>query len=285
MILGRPPFLFFLPAARLPAAALLLCIAGVVAGCKSTAPAAVTPPPPPGATPLPVEAVDPATQAKRRGQLRLELALGYFEQGQNQVALEEVRNALTADPSLGAAYNLRGLIYMRLDDPAQAEDSFRRAVALNPRDADTLHNYGWLLCQQKRYADATQRINAALAVPGYRDSARTLMTQGLCQMQAGDPAGAQRSLTQAYELDSANPVVGYNLALLMYQRRDDTRALFYIRRVNNSQAANAESLWLGIRIERRLGNREAVSQLADQLKRRFPDARETLAYERGNFND
>ncbi|MBO9646545.1 MAG: type IV pilus biogenesis/stability protein PilW [Pseudacidovorax sp.] len=270
---------------RLLALVPVLCMAALVSACKSTAPAVVTPPPPAGNAPLPVEPVDPAVQAKRRAQLRLQLALGYFEQGQNQVALEEIGNALAADPSLGAAYNLRGLVYMRLDDPAQAEDSFRRAVALNPRDGDALHNYGWLMCQQKRYADAVQRFGAALAVPGYRDAARTWMTQGVCQMQAGDSAGAQRSLMQAYELDSANPVVGYNLALLLYQRRDDVRAQFYIRRVNNGPSANAESLWLGMRIERRLGNAEAVSQLGMQLRRRFPDARETLAYERGNFND
>ncbi|WP_295371430.1 type IV pilus biogenesis/stability protein PilW [uncultured Pseudacidovorax sp.] len=270
---------------RLLALVPVLCMAALVSACKSTAPAVVTPPPPAGNAPLQVEPVDPAVQAKRRAQLRLQLALGYFEQGQNQVALEEIGNALAADPSLGAAYNLRGLVYMRLDDPAQAEDSFRRAVALNPRDGDALHNYGWLMCQQKRYADAVQRFGAALAVPGYRDAARTWMTQGVCQMQAGDSAGAQRSLMQAYELDSANPVVGYNLALLLYQRRDDVRAQFYIRRVNNGPSANAESLWLGMRIERRLGNAEAVSQLGMQLRRRFPDARETLAYERGNFND
>lgn len=270
---------------RLLALVPVLCLAALVSACKSTAPAVVAPPPPAGNAPLQVEAVDPAVQAKRRAQLRLQLGLGYFEQGQNQVALEEVSNALAADPSLGAAYNLRGLIYMRMDDPAQAEDSFRRAVALNPRDGDALHNYGWLMCQQKRYADAVQRFGAALAVPGYRDAARTWMTQGVCQMQAGDSAGAQRSLMQAYELDSANPVVGYNLALLLYQRRDDARAQFYIRRVNNGPSANAESLWLGMRIERRLGNAEAVSQLGTQLRRRFPDARETLAYERGNFND
>lgn len=271
--------------ARLLALSSVLGIAALVSACKSTPPAAVEPPPPPSATPLQVDPVDPAVQAKRRAQLRLQLALGYFEQGQNQVALEEIGNALTADPSLGAAYNLRGLVYMRLDDPAQAEDSFRRAVALNPRDGDALHNYGWLMCQQKRYADAVQRFGAALAVPGYRDAARTWMTQGVCQMQAGDSSGAQRSLMQAYELDSANPVVGYNLALLLYQRRDDVRAQFYIRRVNNGPSGNAESLWLGMRIERRLGNAEAVSQLGMQLRRRFPDARETLAYERGNFNE
>ena len=55
--------------------------------------------------------------------------------------------------------------------------------------------------------------------------------------------------------------------------------------MNNSQFANAETLWLGIRVERRLGNQAVVQQLADQLSRRFPDSQEWAAYQRGAFND
>jgi type IV pilus assembly protein PilF len=111
------------------------------------------------------------------------------------------------------------------------------------------------------------------------------MTQGVCQLRAGQRAEAERSLTQAYELDAGNPVVGFNLASLLAQREDWSRAQFYIRRVNNGPSANAETLWLGIKIERRLNNREAIAQLAGQLQRRFPQSREAIAYERGNFND
>jgi len=222
---------------------------------------------------------------RRRARIRLELAIGYFEAGQTTVALDEVKQALLADPNSADAYNLRGLIYMRLDDAGLAEDSFRRAIALSPREPNTLHNYGWLLCQQKRYGDATQQFGAALAVPNYTDRAKTLMAQGVCQMQAGQRPEAERSLQQAYEIDAGNPVIGYNLALLLTQRDDWARAQFYIRRVNNSPSANAETLWLGIKIERKLNNRDAMSQLGGQLQRRFPQAREAMAYERGNFDD
>ena len=224
-------------------------------------------------------------QAQRRAELRLQLAVGYVQHGQTEVAMQEINQALAADPNYADAYNLRGLIYLRQDDAAQAEDSFRRAIAIKPRDPDTRHNYGWLLCQQKRYADAMAQFGAALAVPTYQDAAKTLMTQGVCQIQAGDRAAAEKSLTQAYEMDAGNPVIGYNLASLLFQREDYTRAQFYIRRINNGQQANAESLWLGVKTERRLGNREAMAQLASQLQRRFPQSRESLAYERGNFDD
>lgn len=222
---------------------------------------------------------------RRRARLRMELAAGYFEQGQTSVALEELKQVLTIDPNYADAYNLRGLVYMRLEDAGLAEDSFRRAVAINPRDANTRHNYGWLLCQQSRYGDAAQQFAAALAVPSYTDRAKTLMTQGVCELKAGQRQQAERSLQQAYELDAGNPVIGFNLASVLAQREEWSRAQFYIRRVNNSPSANAETLWLGIKVERKLNNREAVAQLGGQLQRRFPQSREAMAYERGNFND
>jgi type IV pilus assembly protein PilF len=129
------------------------------------------------------------------------------------------------------------------------------------------------------------QFNAALAVPGYIDASKTLMTEGLCQIRAGQNAEAEKTLMKAYEFDAANPVIGYNLAALLAKREDWTRAQFYVRRVNNGPAANAETLWLGVKVERKLNNREAVSQLGGQLQSRFPQSREAIAYERGNFND
>jgi len=225
------------------------------------------------------------SNGRKRAKLRVELAVGYFQQDQATVALDEVKQALVADPNFADAYNLRGLIYMRLDDPGLAEDSFRRAIALDPRDPNALHNYGWLLCQQQRYADAQQQFTAALAIPSYTDRSKTLMTQGVCQIKAGQRLEAERSLLKAYELDAGNPVIGYNLAMLMAQRQDWQKAQFYIRRINNGPSASAETLWLGVKVERQLNNKEAVTQLAGQLQRRFPDSREAIAYERGNFND
>jgi len=225
------------------------------------------------------------TSRQRRARLRMELASGYFQNGQTTVALDEIKQALVADPNYADAYNLRGLVYMRLEDAGMAEDSFRRAIAINPADPNIRHNSGWLLCQQNRYGDAAQQFTEALAVPGYTDRAKTLMTQGVCELKAGLRPQAERSLMQAYELDAGNPVVGFNLASVLAQREEWSRAQFYIRRVNNSPSASAETLWLGIKIERKLNNREAVAQLGGQLQRRFPQSREASAYERGNFND
>jgi type IV pilus assembly protein PilF len=224
-------------------------------------------------------------EARKRARIRMELAVGYFEQGQTNIALDELKQVINADPNFPDAYNLRGLIYMRLNDFRQAEDSFRRAVALNPRDANSQHNFGWLLCQQGRYAESYKSFEQAMANPLYADRAKTLMALGVCQARGGQRAEAERSLARAYELDAGNPVTGFNLANLLYQRGEYQRAQFYIRRLNNSELANAETLWLGIRVERRMNDRVAMGQLAEQLKKRFPQSKEVAALERGAFDE
>jgi type IV pilus assembly protein PilF len=266
------------PRRRLAWAAIGATMLLALAGCAST---------PSGDTPTSRDIVTESdeSEARRRARIRMELAVGYFEQGQTNVALDELKQVIASDPTFPDAYNLRGLIYMRLNDMQQAEESFRRAVALNPRDSNVQHNYGWLLCQRGRYDDAQRAFDAALSNTQYADAAKSLMTQGLCQAKAGRAAEAERSLARSYEMDAGNPITGYNLANLLYRRGDLTRAQFYIRRLNNSQLANAETLWLGIKIEHRLNDRVAMNQLAQQLRRRFGQSREAAAYERRAFDE
>ncbi|RYY50870.1 MAG: type IV pilus biogenesis/stability protein PilW, partial [Comamonadaceae bacterium] len=214
-----------------------------------------------------------------------ELAAGYFEQGKTDIALDELKQAIAADPTLADSYNLRGLIFMRLNDTRQADESFRRALQLNGRDSDIHHNYGWMQCQQRRFAEAQRSFEVALTNPTYGGRAKTLMALGLCQARAGQTAEAERSLARSYELDAGNPITGYNLAQLLYQRGDFQRSQFYIRRLNNSELANAETLWLGIKVEQRMNDAVAMEQLADQLRKRFPQSRERGALDRRAFDE
>ena len=224
-------------------------------------------------------------EVRKRARIRLELAAGYFDKGQTTVALDEVKQALLADPTYAAAYNLRGLVFMRLNEPQLAESSFREALRLAPNDGDSWHNLGWFYCQRERYADAVQAFENALKTPNYAASPRTLLAMGVCQARAGQGEAAERSLMRSFDLDPVNPITAYNLGLMLHQRGESEKARFYIRRLNNSDLANAESLWLGVKIENRLQNPVAAGQLGEQLRRRFPDSREANALERGAFHE
>ena len=226
------------------------------------------------------------TDGDRRAAVRMELAAGYFSRGQAETALDEIKLALAAKPDLGSAYSLRGLIYASLGENQLADESFARALQINPRDADTLHNRGWTLCQRNRFDEAERQFEQALALPNYRDPLRTWLAQGVCQARAGKLEQAERSIQRAYELDPGNPTTALNLSEVLYRRGDYERARFYIRRVNGqSDLSNAQTLWLALRIERRIGNRNGAEDLGRQLRNRFPQASETSAYEQGRFDD
>ncbi|MBX3606337.1 MAG: type IV pilus biogenesis/stability protein PilW [Piscinibacter sp.] len=258
----------------------------LLAGCSTTSVSTTSVPTtePPRSSTTPAEAA--AADAARRARVRLELATAYFSRGQMNVALDEVKLALAADPNLVAAHNLRGLIYANLGEPGPAEESFRRALALNPNDFDAMQNFGWFLCQQKRYPDADAQFEQALAVPQNREPSRTLLAQGVCRAFAGQLEPAERSLQRSYEIDPNNPSTSVNLAELLLRRGEPERARFYIRRViSQPPLVSAQTLWLAARIEHKLGNLTGARELGNQLHSRFADSREAAAFDKGQFDE
>lgn len=226
------------------------------------------------------------TDTDRRAGIRLELAQGYFSRGQFTTALDELKLALQAKPDMREAVNLRGLIYAAMGDNQLAEEAFRRALTVYPNDPDTLHNYGWFMCQQQRWPTADSLFDQALAQSTYRAPARTLLAKGVCEARAGRLLVAEKTLQRAFELDPASPAVAVNLAEVLFRNRELERARFYVKRVNGQpEQVNAQSLWLQLRIERRLGNGGTVEELAQQMRRKYPQSPETQLLDTGRYDE
>lgn len=222
---------------------------------------------------------------RKRARIRLELATGYFELGQTSVALDELKQSIAIDPSYSEAHHLKGLVYMRMNEPKLAEISFKRALEMSPNDANLMQNMGWLLCQQSRFDESERYFLQALAVSKYDQRAKTFRTLGLCRIHSGRLSEGRDSLLASYEMDSSNPVTVFNLASVFFQQKNFALAKQYIRELNNSDLANAESFWLGIKVEHRLNNSVGINQLASQLTKRFPNAKEINNYKRGAFDE
>src|SRR6218665_3953765 len=152
------------------------------------------------------------TDADRRAGVRMELAAGYFSRGQYNTALDEIKQALMVRPNMREALNLRGLIYAAMGESQLADENLRRTLTLYVGDPDTLHNYGWFLCQQQRWAEAGVQFDLALQQTSYRAPSRTLLAKGVCEARAGRLADAERTLIKAFELDAASPAASVNLA-------------------------------------------------------------------------
>ncbi|WP_338439557.1 type IV pilus biogenesis/stability protein PilW [uncultured Aquabacterium sp.] len=225
---------------------------------------------------------------RRRARIRLELATTYYAQGQYNTALDELKQAVSIDPSLPAAHEMRGLIYDAMGDTDRADASFRQALSLDTANVSVLHNHAWSLCRRGQYAEADALFARAVTLPPSQaiPVSKTHLARGVCQVRAGLYAEGEKSLVKAYEIDPASPATGYNLASVLMRRGELERARFYVRRINNTpDQTTAESLWLAIRIEHRLGNFSGRDELAAQLRRRFIGSREATALELGRYDE
>jgi type IV pilus assembly protein PilF len=229
------------------------------------------------------------TAIEKRAAIRLQLAVGYFQDGKYEIALDEVKQAIAINPQLADAYGVRALIYAAMGEPALADDSFQRALKLAPNSPDLANNYGSFLCNAGgKPAAAIPYFDAALKNPHYQSPVSALVNAGNCSLKLKDNNAAERYLLEAMRYTPDLPAVNAALARVYYERRDYTRAGFFVNRLTEAaklDTLSADALWLALRVERKLGDRNLEASLAAQLRHRFPGSPEFAAFQRGAFDE
>ena len=223
------------------------------------------------------------TEARARAKVFTELGFAYFNRGQMKVALDEARKAIGADNRFGPAYNLLGLIYMDLAEDKVAEENFRKALELDRADSDAHNNYGWFLCTRGRYDEGFEQFTNAMRNPLYDRPEQAMTNAGLCSEKKGDFKQAEAYYNKALKLqpNAALPVV--KLADLSFRKGDINEAQRLLSRFQEISRPTAESLWLHLRIERKLGDRSQEAFYNSQLRKNFPDSRETQLLMQGQY--
>lgn len=259
--------------------AILICsAAGMLAGCAGTG----TGPAPASAT-VPVSEQAPAGAAEKSAKTHAELGALYLQSGNLAIALEEARIAAATDPSYAPAYNLMGLVHLLLKETPQARAAFERAVQLAPGDPQIANDYGWFLCQSGREQEAFRYFEAAARNPLYRTPTRPYTNAGLCYLRINDDKAAEANFQRAAIVDGSNARAIYHLSSLSFKRGDYSGAKKFLGDLHRNIEPNAESLWLGIRIERKIGDRQAEANYASQLRRRFAGTPEHQALLQGKY--
>lgn len=231
----------------------------------------------------PVSDLPPASAAQASAKVHVDLGMAYFQVGRYDVALDEARTALGSDSSYAPAYHLMGLVYMFIDDPISARDNFGRALAIAPNDPEFNNSYGWFQCANGNQKEGLERLAVAARNPYYRTPTRPHTNAGLCHLRLGNEAEAEAEFARALQLDAANVQALYHLAASAYRRGAYETARERLVQLHQQSEPTAESVWLGVRTERRLGNRDAESSYAEQLRGRFADSAESRAMNQGSY--
>ncbi len=225
----------------------------------------------------------PDNETQQRARAFTDLASAYFQRGQYKTALDELRKAILADARYGPAYNIYGLVYMELAEDRLAEENFRRALELDRKASEAHNNYGWFLCTRGRYDEGQAQFTAALQNPLYTYPEQAMANAGMCAEKKGDLALAEASFIRALKLQPDNPKALVKMAGLSFRKGKLTETQRFLTRHSEIAPPTAESLWLSLRLERKLGDRAQEAAYGLQLRKRFPDSEETRLLLTGKY--
>ncbi len=211
-----------------------------------------------------------------------ELAGLYYDRAQLGVALEEVEHALQSDHGYAPAYYMRGLIHMELREDQDADEDFQKSIRLDNTDPKAHYNYGLFLCQRGKEKESIAQFMAAVKNPLYETPGLAYLNAGLCSRKVGNNKDAEEFLQKALRVQPDMAQAQLALAELNFANADYFAAKkYFMASSQKNDNLTAEQLWLGVRINRKVGDHASEASYGAQLRNRFPNARETQSLIRG----
>jgi type IV pilus assembly protein PilF len=213
----------------------------------------------------------------------ISLGLEYMRKGEYEKALEKLAAARAAEPRNAMVYSATGLVRQRMGEFAEAERLFKQSVKLNRADSDVLSNYGQFLCARGQGAEAERYFLEAAQNPLYRTPEVPYANAGTCAYKNGRTDQAIVFFQKALQHQPALPSVLLQMAEISFDRGEYLPARDYLKGYLHVAAHNEKSLWLGIRIEKALNNKDAVSSYALLLRNQFAGSAEASLLEQSGI--
>lgn len=241
--------------------AIMILLALMSAGCASS-----------GRDAQQQSSVDKTASAK----IHTELAAAYYGDQRYAVALDELKVAMSMNSKYAPAYDVRGLVYMALLEDKKAEADFERSIDLDSNNSGARNNYGWFLCQRGREKESMEQFMEAVKNPLYATPEKAYLNAGLCSLKSGKIIVAESYLQKALYLQPKMVEALLGMAELSYAKGDYAGAKSYFLRVSRiGSQLSASDLFLAIRVEHKLRDKNAEASYMLQLRKRYPDSRET----------
>ena len=210
----------------------------------------------------------------------VKMSIAYLQQGKVDIALTKIKRGLELDPTSADANNIVALIYERLGETELAEQHYKKALDLNANDPYILNAYGSFLCTQEKYQEANLHFMAALRNALYSTPEVALANAGICSTRQGNFDQAETYFRQALRANPRLSTALQRMAAISFENKNYLSARGYLQRYLEVGQHSAETLWLGIRIERELGDLDTLASYELLLRAKFPDSEEMRIFER-----
>lgn len=224
-------------------------------------------------------------QRSEASRINTQLGVSYMQQDNLNQASEALEKALAQDRRNAGAHAAMGVLSERLERFDDADHHFRRSLRLDGEQPSVRNNYGRFLCNRERFDAAQEQFRRAIDDPLYERRHVALANAGLCALRAGDADQAEDFLRRSLERRPDFVPALRRLAQLRYESGDYLSARGYYQRFVERSAQSAETLLLGVRIERELGNHDEAASYALRLRSQFPDSEQAQTLRERERND
>lgn len=147
------------------------------------------------------------------------MGLSYLQQQNYARAIKELRTAQQQVPenaqvalALGQALQLRGL-------PEKARQHYQKALEYHPDKALVQHHLGALCLDEKKYAEAIDWFDKALASETFERAWYSALGKGDAYYQQDQPDKALKAYQRSLKLLPNHPLTLYRLGELHYQQQ------------------------------------------------------------------
>ncbi|NKF50002.1 type IV pilus biogenesis/stability protein PilW [Shewanella sp. WXL01] len=209
---------------------------------------------------------------------RMQLGLTYLQRGNSEQAKFNLDKAVSYAPHLSEVHVALAYYYQTVGDLVRTEDAYEDAINSGNATGDARNNFGVFLCQQEKYERAEKQFLAAINMPKYTRTASSYENLGVCSRKAGDNAKAREYFEMALKYDPRRTASVNDLIELAMEDADYSGAQKYLSYYHKLSGETAESLALGIKIERELNNIEAAKRLGILLIAKFPQSKQAKEY-------
>jgi len=217
---------------------------------------------------------------------RVELARNYIGEGNWSNAKRNLNLAANIDPDNPEVHEAFALVYQSTGEFELAEESFNKAISVRKNFSRARNNFAAFLFAQSRFEEAQTQLEHVVKDSLYTARPQAFINLGLCRLQLDNPKGAEEAFVRALSMDRGNSIALLETALLRFDADDYAASSRYYRAYKRTvRQQSSRGLWLGVRLARKTGDRDAEGSYSMALSSLYPDSAEHEAFKKSGRND
>ncbi len=216
---------------------------------------------------------------KEEVEARVKIAISYLQDGQPDLALVHLKDALEVDPDSARVNEITALSLEQTGEYDLAAQHFDVMLDEEPEYTRGRSNYASFLLRQKDCKKAYKQFKIVVDDIYFQGRALAFKQLGYCANVLGKDDEVEPAYQRAVALDNSLNAAKLELAEIKYNNQDYADAQKYLDSYREQvQPASAKALLLGIKLAVVFEDKDDEASFALALKNLYPRSKQYLEY-------